>query len=84
MNTLERITATQVCAAVQDAQGSWPTVALMPTPAELLHRRTGHPTDACQRAVDRAYDDGLLRVGVSQSRPALTKAGAALLAGGAQ
>lgn len=74
-----RITATQVCAAVQDTQGTWPAVALLPTPAELLSDRTGLPRDACQRALDRAFDESLLDQGPSDSRYTLTAAGAALL-----
>jgi hypothetical protein len=67
------ITDLMVCEAVRDAKGTneWPY--------ELLARQTGVPEKVCFRAMERAFDHGLLDYGVSLRSGWLTEAGEVLL-----
>jgi hypothetical protein len=59
-----------------DQQGPWPY--------ELLMARTGQCEKVCYRAMERAYDRGLLECGVSLRTAWLTDKGKAFLAKGMQ
>ena len=65
------VTDKMVCDAVLDAAAqrysNWPY--------ELLSMRTGEPEKVCFRAMERAFDHGLLEYGVSLRTAWLTESG---------
>jgi len=56
--------------------------ANVPYPYEILSEVTGEPEKVCYRAMERAYDHGLIECGVSLRTGWLTRKGESILAQG--
>jgi hypothetical protein len=61
------------------AQKKWRKNQTGPWAYEILHAETGQPLKVCYRALERAYQHGLLECGVSLRTAWFTKKGIALL-----
>lgn len=71
------ITDLMVCKAYQEARTM--PIPFRPWPYDLLTQWTGEPIKVCERAMERAYEHGLIEVGVSVRSGWLTEKGLQLL-----